>query len=350
LPDKQNCWEFMKCGREPGGSNVDELGICPTAIDQSCNGINCGKNAGRICWTISGTFCSGKIQGSFAKKWYDCLNCEFFKQTKQEEGLNLIVWPREQNISAKTVHSNHQFFLPESTKNILIKNVQLISNNILDERIPDPSILKNIENTFHDGFDNIDLNSCITYLKISDASIYSHMVNVAIFSTFIGKILDLNSIIIKELALGALLHDIGKMKIPRYILDNTDNLSLNEIEIMKQHTIYGHQIIEKMNLSTKIAEVALNHHEQQDGKGYPRGLEGDEIPLYAQIVAIANTYDALTSKNTQDQKPDYHEAVNIMLFEKQNAFNFGILYKFLSVVYKQNTDSLKNTFKSIITA
>ena len=350
MPDKQNCWEFMKCGREPGGNNVDELGICPATIDHSCNGINCGKNAGRICWTISGTFCSGKIQGSFAKKWYNCLDCEFFKQTKQEEGRHLIVWPREQNISVKAEASKHQFFLPESTKNILIEDVRLISNDMLEEKIPDLTILTKIENTFHDSFDNIDLNSCINYLKVSDTSIYSHMVNVAMFSTFIGKILDLNNIVIKELALGALLHDIGKMKIPRYILDNTANLSLNEIEMMKQHTVYGHQIIEKMNLSNKVADVALNHHEQQDGKGYNRGLRGDEIPLYAQIVAIANAYDALTSKNTQDKKPDYHEAVNIMLFEKQNAFNFGILYKFLSAVYKQDTDSLKNAFKSIITA
>ena len=83
---KLNCWEIKKCGREPGGSNHKEFGVCPATEETSCNGINSGKNAGRICWAIAGTFCGDKVQGDFAQKSVSCMSCEVFKQVKNEEG------------------------------------------------------------------------------------------------------------------------------------------------------------------------------------------------------------------------------------------------------------------------
>lgn len=84
---KQNCWEFKGCGREPGGSKVSELGVCPAVTDTSSNGLNNGKNGGRICWAVTGTFCGGKVQGAFAQKQLSCMNCDFFKKAKAEEGF-----------------------------------------------------------------------------------------------------------------------------------------------------------------------------------------------------------------------------------------------------------------------
>ena len=88
---KQNCWEIKNCGREPGGAKNGELGVCPAATDASCNGINNGKNAGRICWAIAGTFCGGKVQGDFAQKSVSCMSCDVFKQIKTEEGAENFV-------------------------------------------------------------------------------------------------------------------------------------------------------------------------------------------------------------------------------------------------------------------
>ncbi len=82
-----NCWDYKKCGREPGGAKVAELGVCPAAVDQTTDGLNGGKNGGRICWAVTGTFCDGKVQGAFAEKEITCLNCEFFKVVKDEEGV-----------------------------------------------------------------------------------------------------------------------------------------------------------------------------------------------------------------------------------------------------------------------
>lgn len=76
----------MKCGRQPGGENADELGVCPASDDRSYDGINCGKNAGRFCWAVAGTFCGGNVQGTFADKRESCLSCGFFNKVRAEEG------------------------------------------------------------------------------------------------------------------------------------------------------------------------------------------------------------------------------------------------------------------------
>lgn len=88
---KQNCWEFKKCGREPDGVNVKKMGICPAPLDTSSNGKNSGKNGGRICWAVAGTFCGGKVQGSFAQKSVSCMSCDFFKKVKNEEGAKEFI-------------------------------------------------------------------------------------------------------------------------------------------------------------------------------------------------------------------------------------------------------------------
>lgn len=83
---KQNCWDVLKCGREPGGAKERELGVCKAATETSYNGLNSGKNGGRICWELSGTLCGGKVQGTFAQKRTTCLGCDFFKLVRGEEG------------------------------------------------------------------------------------------------------------------------------------------------------------------------------------------------------------------------------------------------------------------------
>jgi hypothetical protein len=90
---KLNCWEIMKCGREPGGPNAGEFGVCPAAAATDCDGLNSGKNAGRICWAIAGTFCDGKVQGTFAQKQVSCMSCEVFKRIKEEEGVKMRIMP-----------------------------------------------------------------------------------------------------------------------------------------------------------------------------------------------------------------------------------------------------------------
>ena len=85
---KENCWEFKKCGREEGGVNAKELGICPAAQSGKGDGVNTGKYRGRICWAITGTFCQGEVQGTFAQKEICCMDCPFFSVVEDEEGVD----------------------------------------------------------------------------------------------------------------------------------------------------------------------------------------------------------------------------------------------------------------------
>ena len=90
---KRNCWECMKCGRNPGGSKVHRLGACPATTDGRYDGINGGRNGGRCCWAIVGTLCDGDIQGTFAHKFEDCLKCPFYLEVERQEGRFFILIP-----------------------------------------------------------------------------------------------------------------------------------------------------------------------------------------------------------------------------------------------------------------
>ena len=87
---KLNCWEYMKCGREPGGRHEHEKGNCPASTEKKLDGFHGGVNSGRACWVVAGTFCRGEVSGTFAEKIESCLQCEFFQMVKEEEGDRLL--------------------------------------------------------------------------------------------------------------------------------------------------------------------------------------------------------------------------------------------------------------------
>jgi len=82
---KQNCWEFKKCGRQPGGPKAHDLGVCPVTTNPELNGVHGGKYAGRACWALAGSLCGGKVQGTYAQKLNNCWRCEFMIAVKKDE-------------------------------------------------------------------------------------------------------------------------------------------------------------------------------------------------------------------------------------------------------------------------
>ena len=83
---RQNCWEYKKCGREPGGAHVHDLGVCPATRELRLDGVHQGKNGGRSCWVVAGSLCGGEIQGTFAQKFHNCSSCDFYTSVKAQEG------------------------------------------------------------------------------------------------------------------------------------------------------------------------------------------------------------------------------------------------------------------------
>lgn len=100
----------------------------------------------------------------------------------------------------------------------------------------------------------------------------------------------------RNLKNAAHLHDIGKIGIPDNILNRPTRLTEEEFQVIKEHTVIGAEILKNITLIDHVKEVARSHHERYDGMGYPDGLKGEEIPLYARVIAIADCYDAMKSR------------------------------------------------------
>ena len=82
----KNCWEVKGCGRESGGARAAEQGVCPAALQRRLDGVHGGVNAGRACWVVAGTLCGGVVQGDFARKYHNCIQCEFYREVQDQAG------------------------------------------------------------------------------------------------------------------------------------------------------------------------------------------------------------------------------------------------------------------------
>lgn len=194
----------------------------------------------------------------------------------------------------KTVKDNF-----ESLENHLKLNMHLIKH-IVDEIINE--LLEN---------DHILIQ--LTDIRAFDDYLFSHSVNVCVLSILTGITMGYNLDRLKELGLGALLHDIGKTKIDKEILNKPDDLSRQEFDEVKRHTRYGFDILrEYEEISLLSAHIAYQHHERWDGQGYPRGLHGKDIHEYARIVAVADVYDALLADRPYRPSYTVNQALTIL--------------------------------------
>ena len=173
----------------------------------------------------------------------------------------------------------------------------------------------------------------LTDIRARDGYTFGHSVNVCALSTLTGVQLGYDMIKLKELALGALLHDTGKMLIPKDILIKPGPLTSDERKLMQQHSDLGFDILRKQgDIPLISAHIAFQHHEKFDGTGYTRGLSGTDIHEYARIVAITDVYDALTSDRPYKDGTLPHEAYEIMMSLANTHFDPTILRTFLNQV------------------
>lgn len=132
---------------------------------------------------------------------------------------------------------------------------------------------------------------------------YSHSLNVSLISIIIAKWLNFNESEINDIATAGLLHDLGKTRISQELLSKPGKLTTNEFEEVKKHTVFGFMMLENVKDVTKtIKHSVLMHHEKIDGTGYPLGINNEQIPMIAKIVAIADIYDAMTSNRSYREK------------------------------------------------
>jgi len=125
-----------------------------------------------------------------------------------------------------------------------------------------------------------------------------HSQKVSAYAALIAEALNMNDAEVEEIRLGAVLHDIGKVGIPEQILNKSGPLNPEEWDLMKSHVVFGAKILEPLTPLARIRQMVLHHHEFFDGSGYPDALTGEDIPLGARIVAVADAYDTITSDRT----------------------------------------------------
>lgn len=174
----------------------------------------------------------------------------------------------------------------------------------------------------------------LTRLVSHDFYTYTHSVNVGIKSMMLAKVVfpHASKQEMDELGAGFFLHDLGKVKISSRIINKTGALTVEEMGVMKTHPYQAYKLLcDTRQLTTKTWIIAMQHHEQDNGTGYPRGLRGNAIHPYARVCSIADVYDALTAKRSyKEQKPPI-EALRIMYKEMANHFNAELLQTFISL-------------------
>ena len=206
---------------------------------------------------------------------------------------NFVVSDELKNSTAEAVRhfmSNIQSSPSSSSSSTLARNVDQIL-----------SLVKSLVNEIA-ASKNAVVN--IIDLKSFDLYTYQHSVNVCVLAGVLGSALKMTKRELFDLATAAIFHDIGKLFVSKEVLDKQGPLSKEECETMKRHPALGCEYIrDRFYFKPSIYVPVVQHHERHDGSGYPSGLAGDEISLSAKIVAMTDTYDAITSKRP------YHEAI-----------------------------------------
>ncbi len=211
---------------------------------------------------------------------------------------------------------------------VAIKNAMdsLKMGNQLDVRL-----VRNVVGKIVDELMNVkDAMVNLQDLKTTDNYTFSHSANVCVLSVITGISLGYDKERLKQLALGAILHDIGKVKIPLEILNKPSSLTPDEYDAIKKHSNYGYEILKRsVELSTYASYIALTHHERHNGSGYPMGLKSDEIHEFSRIVAIADVYDAMTSDRVYRKRANINDTVEYLIGMGHHQFDYSIVRTFV---------------------
>ncbi len=176
----------------------------------------------------------------------------------------------------------------------------LVSNLVSDVREKKPIALEQFEAVADGMLDSVLRNhnalTCLGRIREKDSYLMEHSVNLAVLMSVFGKSLGLDRKTMQQVAVGAMLHDIGKIMIPDEILHKPGKLTEKEFEIMKLHARFSRELLEKTEGMPRLAvTVAAQHHEKMDGSGYPEGLCGHQISPYGRMAAVVDVYDAITA-------------------------------------------------------
>jgi HD-GYP domain-containing protein (c-di-GMP phosphodiesterase class II) len=203
----------------------------------------------------------------------------------------------------------------------------------LGKNIESDRVKRVVNNMIDSIFSNQAALASLTRIKDYDEYTFVHSINVCILCLTLGRHLNLSREELEQMGIGALLHDVGKMKIPPHILNKPGTLTEEEFNEVKKHPLYTMEVLEKAHgIPEASKQVALQHHERYNGRGYPRGLRGEQIGRFGQIAAIIDVYDAITADRVYKKAIPLHEGIRMIYQGIKEDFNQLLVEHFIQCV------------------
>lgn len=216
-------------------------------------------------------------------------------------------------------------------KNLTMKNMSQVVKNISSNSSHQSAkeSLKMVESLIDYIIEMKDVNKFIYNIQSYDNYTYEHSIDTGIMATFLGGKMNLKENELRDLGVGAVLHDIGKTKVPISIIGKKGPLTSEEYDEIKRHPIYGKEMLEKnFKISNDVIRTVVEHHERVDGTGYPYGLNGYQISKFAKITSICDVYDSVMSNRSYREKFSPNDAYELILSGNGTMFDNKFLEGF----------------------
>lgn len=246
---------------------------------------------------------------------------EFLIQSKPRYYEDKTDFKKELSVA----HDNHAT-LSATAENVMAD----IANN---KKLNLPILRKAVNPMVESVIRNPEAFSWLTRMKSKDDYTYNHSVSTAIWSVALGRQLGLPKRDLQSLGMGALLFDVGKMKLPEKLVNNPNRFNQTEFNLIKKHVEYSVDIVQSIpGIKDNVVEMVFTHHERHNGGGYPAGLKGNKIPLFGKIAGITDCYDALTSDRVFQSSTSPHDAVRKLYDWSNIDFQAELVEQFIQLV------------------
>lgn len=226
---------------------------------------------------------------------------------------------RQQLNKAIKVHENTKLYITQVMhdirlgKNVDVKQAKQLVSQLTENVVNNPTALL-----------------WLTQLKNKDEYTSLHSLNVCVLSLLFGRSLNLPEEQLNILGLGALLHDVGKLKVPTMVLNKPERLSAEEFDIMKKHTVFGYDLMKNQDgLNNEALNIIVQHHERLNGSGYPYNLQHGQISHFSRIVSIVDVYDAITSKRVYHEETTPFNALSDIYKQREKDFDSALVEQFI---------------------
>lgn len=242
--------------------------------------------------------------------------------------------------------------IPEETRTRMSQMTKkILFDTKSDKKLQERIIKQAVNDVIDEIIQNRDALIHLTEIRSLEDNTFGHSVNVCVLSVLTGVSIGYDQLKLKELGMGALLHDVGKAKLPDEI-NNAKELSEQDYQLYQKHCEYGREILKNTeNISIRASQVAFQHHERYDGSGYPRGISGKEIFEFARIVAIADVYDTLAGYYPHRKRMFPHEVLELIKSKQGSDFDPEIVASFIPNIAPFPSGSivlLSNGYKAIV--